>query len=102
MMNEHEPVNGINTGRGNRSAWRKHAVVPLHPPQFTYNLIWDLTQAAEVEIRQLLQSYSNSVLRKTGAVPPLEDRGLWWTLELKLYAYIAQNFSRPLVMILVI
>jgi hypothetical protein len=31
------------------------------------------------------------ILTTTGGVPPHENRDSWWTLKLKLYAYIAQN-----------
>jgi hypothetical protein len=46
---DYEPVGGMRIGRGNRSSRRKHAPVPLCPPQIPHDLTWDQTQAAPVE-----------------------------------------------------
>jgi hypothetical protein len=54
MVNEHETVNEIKIGKENRSTRRDHAVVPLRSPQFTYDLIWDLTQVTAVGIWRLI------------------------------------------------
>jgi hypothetical protein len=37
---------GMRIGRGNRSARRKPAPVPLCPPQIPHDLTWDRTRAA--------------------------------------------------------
>jgi hypothetical protein len=39
-------VGGMNISRGNRSTRRKHAPVPLCPPQIPHTLTWDRTRAA--------------------------------------------------------
>jgi hypothetical protein len=46
-------VSGMRIGRGNRSSRRKHAPVPLCPPQIPHDLTWARTRAAEVGSRRL-------------------------------------------------
>jgi hypothetical protein len=41
-------LGGMMIGRGNRSTERKHAPVPLCPPQIPHDLTWARTQAAAV------------------------------------------------------
>jgi hypothetical protein len=45
---------GMKIGRGNRSARRKPAPVPLSPPQIPYDLTWPQTRAEAMEIRRLI------------------------------------------------
>jgi hypothetical protein len=46
-------VSGMRIGRGNRSAWRKSAPMPMCPPQNPYDLNWARTRAAVVGSRRL-------------------------------------------------
>jgi hypothetical protein len=46
-------VGGMRIGRGNLTARRKPAPVPLCPPQIPYELIWDRTRTAAVGSRRL-------------------------------------------------
>jgi hypothetical protein len=53
MIDECGVVGGMRIGRGNRSTRRKHAPVPLCPPQIPHDLTWDRTRAAAVGSRRL-------------------------------------------------
>jgi hypothetical protein len=46
-------VGGMRIGRGSRSNRRKHAPVPLCPPQIPHDLTWARTRAAAVGNRRL-------------------------------------------------
>jgi hypothetical protein len=52
MINESGAFGGMRT-KGNRSARRKPASLPLFPLQIPYDLAWDRTRAAAVESRRL-------------------------------------------------
>jgi hypothetical protein len=43
---EYGAISGMRIGRGNRSTRRKHAPVPLYPPQILHGLTWARTRAA--------------------------------------------------------
>jgi hypothetical protein len=46
-------VHGMRIGRGNRSTQRKPLLLPLCPPQFSYDLTWYQTLATAVGSSQL-------------------------------------------------
>jgi hypothetical protein len=50
---ECEAVGRMRIGRGNKSARRKPAPVPLCPPQTTHDLTWARTRASTVGRRKL-------------------------------------------------
>jgi hypothetical protein len=50
---ERGAVDGIRTGRGNRSTRRKPAPVTICPPQIPSELTWDRARAAAVGSRRL-------------------------------------------------
>jgi hypothetical protein len=50
---DYEAVIGMRIGGGNRSTWRKHALVPLWPPKTPHDLTWDRTRAAAVGSQRL-------------------------------------------------
>jgi hypothetical protein len=44
MINEHEALEGMRTGRGNRSTRRKPVPMPSYPPYNPNDMTWDLTR----------------------------------------------------------
>jgi hypothetical protein len=53
MIDDYGAVGGMRIGRGNRSARRKPAPVPLCPPQIPHDLTWDRTRVAAVGSQRL-------------------------------------------------
>jgi hypothetical protein len=54
MVDEYGAFGRMRIGKGNWSAQRKPALVPLCPPQIPHDFTWDLTRAAAVESRRLI------------------------------------------------
>jgi hypothetical protein len=88
-------VGGIRIDRGNRSSWRKPALVSLCPSQISHDLTWARTRAASVGSRRLA-AWAWHGYRHSKSCSPCFDRPrhIKWVLQILTHSLL-RNFLCP-------